>query len=82
MLSILGVIGVEPGEFFAELYAMPPRTDRPHAMLPELSALADGLANLLVRNGLVTASELARAVAERAGKDLLPGVEEAATSVP
>ncbi len=75
VLSILGVVGVEPGEFFAELYGLPPRVETPRAKLAELSTLADGLADLLVRNGLVTASELARAVAARAGKDLLPGAE-------
>ncbi len=42
--------------------------------------MADGLANLLVRNGLITTSELARAVAARAGKNLLPEVEELAAA--
>ncbi len=79
VLSILEVVGVEPAELFAELYGPPPRSEEPHAMLAELSALADGLVELLVRNDRITASELARAVAARAGKDLLPDVEEPAT---
>ncbi len=70
--------GVEPGEFFAELYGLSPRAESPEAEIAELSALVDGLANLLVENGRVTAIELARAVAARADKDLLPGAEEAA----
>ncbi len=78
VLSVLGVIGVEPGDFFAELYALPPRPETPQHEIAELSALADSLANLLVKNGRVTASDLARAVAARAGKDLLPGAEEVA----
>ena len=78
VLSILDAIGVEPEVFFAELYDLPPRAKSPRAELAELAALADGLANILVRSRLVTASELARAVASRAGKDLLPGAKEVA----
>ncbi len=72
VLSVLGVLGVEPGEFFAELYAEPPEAEGLGAMLQELSALADGLVNLLIENGLITAGELARATAARAGQELPP----------
>ncbi len=72
MLSMLSVLGVEPGEFFAELYAEPPEAEGLGAMLQELSALADGLVNLLIENGLITAGELARATAARAGQELPP----------
>ncbi len=78
VLAVLGAIGVEPGEFFAELYGLPPRSESPHDEIADLSALADGLVNLLVKNGHLTAGELARAVAARAGKDLLPGTREVA----
>lgn len=67
MHQILGVIGVEPKEFFADLYGRTPRNEWPQSELTELSALADSLANLLVKNGVVTASEMARAVAASAG---------------
>ncbi len=76
VLSILGVIGVEPAAFFAELYSMPPRDVGPRGELAELSAMADGLVNLLVENERITAGELARAVAARAGRDLLPEAGE------
>ncbi len=71
VLAVLGVIGVEPGEFFAELYGLPSRPRSLYAEIAELSALADDLANLLVENGRITAGELARAVAVRAGEDLM-----------
>ncbi len=77
VLAILGVIGVEPEEFFAALYGEPSGDEGRRTDIAELSALADGIVNLLVKNGLVNAGELARAVAARAGKDLLPGAEEA-----
>ncbi len=79
VLAILQVIGVEPAAFFAELYGMPPRDPAPQVEVAELTAMADGLVNLLVRNGRITAGELARAVVARAGKALLPGAEESAT---
>ncbi len=72
VLSILGAIGVEPRAFYSELYGMRPRADGPQAELAKLTALADSLVDLLVKNKLVNASELAKAVAARAGKDLLP----------
>ncbi len=76
VLSILGVIGVEPRAFYAELYGLPPRVEGPRVELAELSVMADGLVNLLVRDDRITAGELARAVAARAGKDLLPEAGE------
>lgn len=81
VLSILGVIDVAPEAFFAELYGMP-AGEGPQAEIAELSALADSLANLLVKNGWITASELARAVAARAGKDLLPEAAEETAETP
>lgn len=72
VLSILGAIGVEPEAFFTELYGTPPKAVGPRqAELAELSTLADRITNLLVKNKVITTSELARAVAARAGKDLL-----------
>ncbi len=72
LVLILGVIGVEPKAFHAELYGMSPGAEDLRAKIAELSTLVDSLANLLVKNQVVTASELTRAVAARAGKDLLP----------
>lgn len=66
VLKILAVIGVEPEEFFIELYGPPPSPEL-HRQLARLSAQVNHLADLLVEKQVVTASELARAVAMRAG---------------
>ncbi len=69
--SILGVIGVEPKAFFAERYGMSLTAEELRTEIAELSTLADSLADLLVKNKVITASALARVVAARAGNDLL-----------
>lgn len=79
VLQILGVIGVEPKAFLIESYGTPPRSEVSPAELAELSTLVDSLANLLVKHQVVTAGELARAVARQAGKDLLPEAEAPVT---
>ncbi len=71
LLSILGVIGVEPKAFYAELYGMAPRIEGLRVELTELSLLVDSLTDLLVEKEMVTANELKRAVAARKGKPLL-----------
>lgn len=72
VMSILGAIGVEPKTFFAELYDLSPGSEWPHNEIAEVSSLADSLADVLVKNQVLTASELTRAVAARVGKPLLP----------
>ena len=71
LLAILGVIGVEPRAFYAELYGMAPKIEGLRAELAELSGLIDSLTDLLVEKEMITASELTRAVAARADKPLL-----------
>ncbi len=68
MHSILDVIGLKPKAFFAELYGMPPAAAGLRTELARVSILVDSLADLMVANELVTASELRKAVAARAGK--------------
>ena len=59
--SILGAIGVDPDAFFAELYGL---TAGPlPSELAELQAMIGSIVNLLVKNGVVTADAVARAVA-------------------
>ncbi len=74
VLLILSVIGVEPAEFFAELYQ--PRQYYSHApapmeastaavlghQLPQLSAYLRAVRQLLLDKGLISANELALAV--------------------
>ena len=73
MLLILNVIGIEPAEFFAELYpravpyagVRPPGADE-EQQRAELRALFDGVVRLLLKKGIVTVKELAAlAVRER-----------------
>ena len=73
VLQVLGVIGVEPKVFFAELYGPPPAAEEPRVELAEVTSVVDSIVNLLVENQVITAGELTRAVAARAGRPLLPG---------
>lgn len=74
VLQILGAIDVDPRAFFAELYGTPPVAALQDE-LEELKAMIDSVANLLVENRVVTAGELMRAVAARAGDDPLETAE-------
>ncbi len=81
VLQVLGALGVEPSALFTKLYGTPPEAEAPgtdvmRAEIAELTALVDTLVHLLVRNEVVTAGELMRAVAVRAGEPLLPVAEE------
>ena len=78
VLLILKVIGVEPGEFFKELYGEPPRRgiseqrrltltaesrgSRGPHEVAGMKALAKGLTDVLIRKGLITADGLAEAM--------------------
>ena len=78
VLLILGVIGVHPAEFFAELYwsrsyavehpASAPTTDEAHAAplhgLQDLRKLVHRLADCLIEKDLITAEDLAAASSE------------------
>lgn len=74
---ILGVIGVEPAEFYAEVFPPPKRPEAPSPRIPRraraaasadqrevrrLAALLDGLVFVLEQKNLITARELERAV--------------------
>ncbi len=74
VLLILGVIGVEPSEFFTELYrpqqyyarAAPPMASNTAAVLgkelPKLNAYLKAVRGLLLDKGIISADELAAAV--------------------
>ncbi len=75
VLLILDVIGIEPAEFFGELYDAFPRfsqqpisdTELPREQLEQLSKLVRGLTDLLREKGLITRSGLSEAIeAQRA----------------
>ncbi len=80
VLLILSVIGVDPAEFFGELYRLsappgayaPPPPDLEAAQLRRelegLRAMVQGVADLLLRESLITAGDLSAAVAE-AGRE-------------
>ena len=58
-------IGVDPDAFFAELYGL---TAGPlPSELAELQAMIGSIVNLLVKNDVVTAGAVARAVAAHSG---------------
>lgn len=65
VLAILGVIGVEPADFFDEIYRFrrpTPTEDTAIAEVRRLRQRFDALAGALIKKGLVTASELALAI--------------------
>ncbi len=84
VFSILGVIGVDPSEFFAELNAGPrrPPTRRrqapvssgatPEKELADLSALLQGLAKLLIEKKVITATELSTTIQLAEAESRLP----------
>ncbi len=61
---ILGVIGVDPEAFFAELYGL--ASGALPAELAELKSVVGSVVNLLVKNGVVTADAVVSAVAAQA----------------
>ncbi len=70
VLSILLVIGVEPGIFFGELYAVAPRHQSQPSALPnqelkQMKSMLQGLTEVLVERGLITQRGLSQAVAEQ-----------------
>ncbi len=88
ILAICSVIGIDAKEFFAELYEGAPRfrvaQRRPHGdrnlagasnteqQLEKLKPLLEGLAELLIDKGLITADELFRAVRGAGAEDPEP----------
>ena len=75
VLLILGVIGIEPADFFTELYhpqrfyaSAPARPDPGQAMvseeLPRLKAYVQSVQEILVQKGLVGADELEEIAAD------------------
>lgn len=66
VISILGVIGIDPANFFAELYGANRFGEAPqsagiaelHQELQELRTLLRGLVDLLLENQLIQAGEL------------------------
>ncbi|MCP3995580.1 MAG: helix-turn-helix transcriptional regulator [bacterium] len=81
VLSILHVIGIEPRSFFGELYGaartlggarLPegPKPKRPVERLGRLTALLQGLTELLLKRGLITRTELSQAVAEQGTEEV------------
>ncbi len=75
VLSILHVIGIEPRIFFGEMYGsagpleaarlpVRPRPRLPQEQLGQLTALLQGLTELLLKRRLITRTELSQAVAE------------------
>lgn len=78
MLSILSVIGIEPRDFFAQLYSDSPRVgvgkhlarrESSHELrhrLERAQALLGGLTDLLRKKGLISQDALEQAVAEAA----------------
>ncbi len=71
VLAILGVIDVDPKAFFAELYGL--TVGGLSADVAELKNMVGSVANLLVKNGVVTADELMNAVAAQAAETGPPG---------
>ncbi len=75
VLSILQVIGVEPGIFFGELYALAPRfgadpyqappSALPHRELQRMRSMLQGLTEILLKRGLITRRGLSEAVADQ-----------------
>ncbi len=68
LLSVLSAIGVEPAEFFAELYptgmpAVPPVVEPAPDDFAETASIARVLVQLLLARGIITEEELAAAVA-------------------
>ncbi len=83
VLLVLSVVGIDPREFFQELYATPhyrgPRwheeaagSEALHREVEDLRTLVHGLADLLLGEGLITAEDLSVAV-ETVGKEPEPG---------
>ena len=80
VLLILSVIGVDPSEFFAEIYAAPhfrrfssPVPDEPPQQeLDQLRGLLSGVVELLLEKELISAEELSATVAAQADKDKAP----------
>ena len=81
ILSILGVIDVEPAEFFAQLYRIPLQTaslqeHREEALKMvetiasdfETPEVVQGLAQLLVEQGLLRSTDVLTAIEKRAGQ--------------
>ena len=78
VLLILSVIGIQPPEFFADLFALPMRTSWPSsaaarqpvaAALQQLRNEVHGVTELLLEKKLITAESLSAAVAEASDQE-------------
>ena len=70
VLLILNVIGIEPGEFFGELYGAdlrkaPPMGTAAHREFEQMKRMLQSMTELLLKRGLITNTDLAEAVAKQ-----------------